>query len=153
MGEPKSILLIEDNQHEQFFFIQALIEIGTATLFHVANNGREALDKLTSSHSLPDLVVTDIHMPVMDGIQYLTQAMNIPVIKDIPVVVLSNDTSQIESVSQLGARAFIEKPVDFISLKRLIIYILEMGFMNAETAADCIAFQFIRSNYNIGTNL
>ena len=143
MENSKRILLIEDNKDDQFFFIQALKEIESVTLFHIANNGKEALDKLTSCAVLPDLIFTDIHMPVMDGVEYLSATIKMPLIRDIPVVVLSSDTSQMESISHLGVRAFIEKPTNCMVLQKLVEYVLDMGFMTDENAADCPGFQFI----------
>ena len=153
MENQKQILLIEDNKHDQFFFIQALKEIESATLFHVANNGKEALEILTTNLTLPDIIFTDIHMPVMDGIKYLSETVNMPLIRDIPVVVLSSDPSQMETLRDLGARAFIEKPTNCDILHKLLEYVLTMGFMTTDKAAECLGFQFIRSDSNLYINL
>ena len=152
MGNPKRILLIEDNKHDQYFFIQALKEVGSAVLFDIANNGKEALDKLTSSDELPDLIFTDLHMPVMDGVEYLSKTAKMPMIRDIPVVVLSSDLSRIGSISDLGARLFIEKPDDCNLLQKMIEFVLEMKFMTGEDDTDRMGFQFIRFNFNTGAN-
>ena len=149
MGSSKRILLIEDNKHDQFFFKQALNEIDSATLFFVANNGKEALDKLSSSDVLPDLIFTDIHMPVMDGIEYLSETVKLPLIKDIPVVVLSSDPTRMEAIRDLGVRVFIEKPANCDILQKLLEYVLTMQFMTTENAAECLGFQFIRSDSNM----
>jgi|GEM_PF-250435 len=153
MEKSTQILLIEDNKHDQYFFMQALNEIESVTLFHIANNGKEALDKLTSSDALPDLIFTDIHMPVMDGIEYLSETAKMPLIRDIPVVVLSSDTSKMEAIRDLGVRAFIEKPTNCDILQKLVEYVLSMGFMTNKNADDCLGFQFIRSNSTIGIDL
>lgn len=148
MPNSKQILLIEDNIHDQFFFKQALSEIEEVELFHIANNGREALDKLKASSMLPHLIFTDIHMPVMDGIEYLTEAMKLPLIRDIPVVVLSSDSSVVDSISQFGVRAFIEKPDNCIVLKKLVDYALHMVFAPGQNAATYQGFRLISPNAN-----
>lgn len=56
MKGPKSILLVEDNEFEQIIFTKALSEIVNATLFDIANNGKEALAKLENPITLPDLI-------------------------------------------------------------------------------------------------
>jgi len=112
-----SILLIEDNRLYQLLFIQVLKEIKHAILFDVANNGKEALDKLENSDNLPDFIFTDINMPVMDGIECLAQIKKNPKIKDIPVVVLSASTPQTELVKKLGAKVFLKKSSDGNTLR------------------------------------
>eukprot|EP01035_Chromulina_nebulosa_P054372 gene54372-74484_t len=72
MMQSKSILLVEDDKDDQEFFIEAIKDIENVTLYFVANNGKEALDKLRNSKVLPDLIFTDINMPVMNGIECLT---------------------------------------------------------------------------------
>jgi CheY-like chemotaxis protein len=148
MVNPKRILLIEDDEHDQFFFAVAIHKIESASLYHIANNGLEALDKLKSSEDLPDLIITDIHMPVMDGIECLSEVKNIPHIRDIPVVVLSTDTSQIETVSKMGARAFVEKPGDTEVLQKLLEHILVMDFTAGGGISDQ-GFRAILSPHNL----
>src|SRR5437868_9877924 len=110
MTRSVSILLVEDNRLYQLLFIQVLKEIKHAILYGIANNGKEALDKLENSDTLPDLIFTDINMPVMDGFECLTEIKKNPKIKNIPVVILSSSTPQIELVHKLGAKAFLKKP-------------------------------------------
>jgi len=112
-----SILLVEDNRLYQLLFIQVLKEIKHAILFDIANNGKEALDKLENSDTLPDFIFTDINMPVMDGIECLTEIKKNPKIKDIPVVILSSSTPQPELVKKLGAKVFLKKSSDGNTLR------------------------------------
>src|ERR1043165_892304 len=110
MKKIKSILLVEDNQADRFFFISALKEIENAILFDVAKNGKEALERLENRTVLPDLIFMDINMPVMNGIECLAAIQKKPDTKDIPVVILTTATELIEVVRELGAKAFVEKP-------------------------------------------
>ena len=69
MNQLKIILLIEDNKDDQEFFMEALSKIENPTLYDVANNGKEALDRLENSAILPHLIFTDIDLPkVMNGV-------------------------------------------------------------------------------------
>ena len=117
MPRPISILLVEDNRLYQLLFIQVLKEIKHAILYGVANNGKEALNKLENSATLPDLIFTDINMPVMNGIECLTEIKKNLKIKDIPIVILSSATVQTELVQKLGAKAFLKKPSDIYTLR------------------------------------
>jgi CheY-like chemotaxis protein len=129
MEKPKSILLIEDDEDDQYFFKQVILQIGSITLYHIAGNGREALNMLKLSTTLPDFIFTDVNMPVMDGIECLTEIAKIPLIRDIPVVVLSSDTSHMDLFTQMGVRAFIKKPDDNRILKSLVEGVLSKDFM------------------------
>jgi len=71
MKAVKTILVIEDDIDEQQFFIQALNSISNASLYFVANNGKEALEQLNKTTVLPDLIFSDIQMPIMNGIECL----------------------------------------------------------------------------------
>jgi len=117
MSLPQTILLVEDDQDDKDFFIIALSNIGYATLFDVASNGREAIEKLHESAVLPGVIVMDINMPVMNGIQCLTEMLKDPLINKIPVLILSSDTHQRERVQQLGVTEFIEKSSDLRKLR------------------------------------
>jgi CheY-like chemotaxis protein len=131
-----SILLVEDNRLYQLLFIQVLKEIKHAILYDVVNNGKEALEKLENSDTLPDLIFTDINMPVMDGIECLTQIKKNPKIKDIPVVVLSSATPQTELVHQLGAKAFLKKPSDIHTLREQLEQIINSDFTDDNHVAS-----------------
>lgn len=143
MQNPTRILLIEDDRHDQYFFSQAILEIASAELWQIANNGREALDILRAADPLPDLIFTDIHMPIMDGVECVSEIKSMPYICDIPVVVLSSDTSKIEILTKMGVKIFIEKPGDYILLQRLLAHVLAMDF---ETK-DNVELQAITSGH------
>jgi CheY-like chemotaxis protein len=128
MESQKNILLIEDEQSDQFFFRLALKGIANASLYHIASNGLEALTKLTEPGILPDLIFTDINMPVMDGIQCLSEIKKNPSIKNIPVIVLSSDTTAIDVVQKMGAKAFIQKTGDYKMLQMKLEEAINMDF-------------------------
>jgi len=128
MTRSTSILLVEDNRLYQLLFIQVLKEIKHAVLYDVANNGKEALDKLENSDVLPDFIFTDLNMPVMDGIECLTEIKKNPKIKDIPVVILSSATPQTELVRKLGAKVFLKKSSDGNTLREQLEELINPDF-------------------------
>lgn len=128
MKNIKSILLVEDDKDDQYFFIKALSEMDDVSLFSVANNGQEALDLLRAAETLPALIFMDINMPVMNGVECLSEMVVDPRIRDIPVVILTTSTEQREHVLKLGASAFIKKPYTNEALRNELIHAVNAGF-------------------------
>ncbi|HYJ65811.1 MAG TPA: response regulator [Parafilimonas sp.] len=114
--KPKSVLLVDDDIDDREFFIEALDAIENVNLFGVANNGKEALDLLTNSVSLPDHIFMDFNMPVMNGIECLTEMEKNQKTREIPVVILSGSIEQAGSARKLGA-GFIKKSADIQALR------------------------------------
>jgi CheY-like chemotaxis protein len=129
MKQTKSILLVEDDLDDQGFFIEALSEIKNANLYYVARNGREALERLNNSDSLPDLIFTDIDMPLMNGLDCLTAVVRSPQLRNIPVVMLTGSTGQMEISRQLGAKGFIKKPGNLKTLRMSMEQMINQDFV------------------------
>lgn len=113
----KNIFLVEDDTDDQSFFIEALSTIQTANLCGLANNGKEALDRLKDSVVIPDIIFMDINMPLMNGVECLCALINSPRISDIPVIMLSTAVEQAEFCCRLGAKDYIKKPADITALR------------------------------------
>lgn len=138
MEKPKTVLLVEDDENEQFFFIRALKGVANASLFAVAGNGMEALLKLSNTDMLPDIIFSDIHMPMMNGIDFLAAIKNTPIVKDIPIVILSSDTSVAGVVRVLGASAFIKKTSDLPLMRTTLHRFIHEGFAATAVGTDSI---------------
>lgn len=78
--------------------------------FHEAENGAAALDVVAASHV--DLVLADLHMPQMDGVELTRRLLGNPTTKDIPVVIISAepDQAKLDALKQQGVRGYIRKP-------------------------------------------
>ena len=129
MKKLKSILLVEDDEDDQFFFIEAMSKIENATLYAIAKNGKEALDCLENSSTLPDIIFMDINMQIMNGIECLTLIMKNPLICHIPVVMLTTSSAEKEHTHMLGASAYIKKPWDGESLYKQIEPMINLDFI------------------------
>ena len=129
MTGSKKIFLVEDDKDDQFFFTHALSEIENAILHGVANNGKEAIEILENSVVLPDIIFSDINMPVMNGIECLAEIIKNPLTRNIPVVILSSSIPLKGVIHTLGARAFIEKPSDCNVLRDKIEKIINSDFI------------------------
>ena len=117
-----SILLAEDNSDVLGYLADKFRE--SCTVF-TAGNGSEALDILSTQRV--DLVVSDIMMPEMDGLELCRRIKGDEVLRSLPVVFLTarNDLkSKVEGL-QIGAEAFIEKPFSFAYLKALAFSIMD----------------------------
>ena len=87
--------------------------------FETAENGQIALDKF-KEHNDFDLIVTDINMPIMNGLELIKNIRDIN--KDIPVIIMSAHTEPeyIKSAEELGVDNYLLKPFDFIKFINII---------------------------------
>lgn len=114
------ILLADDNPHDINFIEQALQQGGLLHNLHIVNNGQDALDFLSQippydNVPRPDLIILDLHMPVLNGLEVLEKIKTNQNLLSIPTVILtSSDAEQdISDAYQSHVNAYIVKPVDF----------------------------------------
>jgi hypothetical protein len=123
----RPILVVEDNPMDLDFMLQAFEEHGVLNPVLVCRDGEEALQFLVA-HSKPDdpslplLVLLDLRLPKVDGIEVLRQARQLPVWKLIPFVVVttSRENVDISRAYELGVNSYIVKPVDFPSFAEVV---------------------------------
>jgi len=111
----RAILLVEDNPDDERLAIRALDRGKLANEILVARNGEEALNLLFNLDVLPAVVLLDVKLPKLDGLEVLRQIRGNDATRWLPVVMLtssSEDRDIIESYS-LGANSYVRKPVDF----------------------------------------
>jgi CheY-like chemotaxis protein len=114
MSTSHTLLLVDDDADDRELFLLALSRLGEEGLScQTANNGPEALRKLSSGDVQPDLIFLDLNMPLMTGHQLLQLLKMRDETRDIPVVILSTatDAHSIAQARQLGASCFFSKPV------------------------------------------
>ncbi|HTM33004.1 MAG TPA: response regulator [Vicinamibacterales bacterium] len=116
----RPILLVEDNPMDVDLTLQAFTEHGVANAIVVCRDGEEAV-RYMEAHAvgtdpqLPILVLLDLRLPKLDGIEVLRWARQHQVWRQVPVIVLttSRENTDIESAYRLGVNSYIVKPVDF----------------------------------------
>lgn len=123
MTNPPKILIVDDEPFNVDYLEQELEESDFEIIS--AANGREALEKVQTE--VPDLILLDIMMPVMDGFEVLTRLGSNPITRDIPVIVISasNDLKSVVRGIQLGAEDYLPKPFEPILLHARVSSSLE----------------------------
>lgn len=117
------VLVAEDDDSIQLILKLGLVDIGGMELVLV-NNGAEALDSLKTFR--PDVIVTDVNMPIMNGTQLIVELSKSEDFKDIPAIILSSEYgSEIKrELMNLGAVDVLCKPFNPLTLAKVILDIL-----------------------------
>ena len=130
---PKTILLVDDNPDDVQLALEALKINNILNHVAVANDGVEALDYLSSPAPPPAVILLDVKMPRMDGLEVLRQVRSNPNWKNLPVVMLtsSKENGDILRSYDLGCNSYICKAVDFdhftAAIKQLGHYWLKLN--------------------------
>jgi two-component system, response regulator len=114
---PVEVLLIEDNAEDAELTIRVLRKNNLASNLVHLQDGEAALDFLfgTGSNNIPRLILLDLKMPKVDGIEVLNKIKNDDQKKIIPVVVLTSSKEERDIIEsyKLGVNAYVVKPVEF----------------------------------------
>jgi len=104
------VLLIEDNAGDAVLIRQVLTECPIPVTLHIARDGEQALQMLTSAHFKPGLIILDLNIPRITGPALLERWKP----EETPIVVFSSSMNEAEKarVMALGAREFVAKPTD-----------------------------------------
>lgn len=121
------ILVVDDSPTMRGMVSHALNEAGFET--ESAENGKEALIKLTTMEGggvKPDVIVTDVNMPEMDGIELLKEVRKLPSMKHVPVLVLTTENTDEtkEAGRAAGATGWLVKPFDSELILKVIRKVL-----------------------------
>lgn len=120
MNKEIKILLVEDNEGDIVLTMQALKKANVTNGLSIVRDGDEALNYLRNkgkfeNSETPDLILLDINLPKVDGIEVLTEIKNDENLRVIPVVMLTTSESENDIVRSYNnhANCYITKPVDF----------------------------------------
>ncbi|MCK5708851.1 MAG: response regulator [Candidatus Aureabacteria bacterium] len=122
----KSVLILDDSIALRKLIRYSVNRVYKNLEYHEASNGQEGLDILRSGVTV-DVIISDINMPVMDGIAFLKEKMKDPVMREIPTIVLSKkDKSDLMlTVEQYGIVEYLPKPFNVSKMKEVLMKILE----------------------------
>ena len=131
---PVEILLVEDNLQDLELALRALRKANLANHIHVARDGAEALEFIFCEgayaerkiESPPKLILLDLKLPKVDGLEVIRRIKGDPRTKTIPVVVLTSSKEQNDVVEsyELGVNSYIVKPVNF---ERFVEAVQQLG--------------------------
>ena len=123
MLSPHAILLVEDNPDDEKLIIRALQRGRITNPIQVARDGEEALTAILTANPLPSVVLLDLKLPKIDGLEVLQTIRSNKRTQLLPIVILtssSEDRDIIESYN-LGANSYVRKPIDFDQFTQAII--------------------------------
>lgn len=114
MTSLRTIVLVEDNPDDERLTLRALRRGKISNEILVAHNGEEALELIFAQNPLPCVVLLDLKLPKIDGLEVLRSLRQTEMTRLLPVVMLTSSSEErdiIESFS-LGANSYVRKPVD-----------------------------------------
>jgi|SRR5215207_9257739 len=117
------ILLVEDNRMDVELTLDAFREARLLNTIYVSPNGQDALDYLFGrgkyadriTYPMPNLVLLDLKLPGVDGFEVLRQVKSAPILKRLPVIILTSSKEEGDRAItyDIGANSYIVKPVSF----------------------------------------
>jgi CheY-like chemotaxis protein len=116
----KLILLVEDDEHDVYFFRRALKKAGLEVPLRLVNDGEQALQYLNgdgqykdrAAHPLPDIIFLDLKLPYVSGMEVLERIRKQPALSKIDVIVLTSSPEERDRkrAFELGAKEYLVKP-------------------------------------------
>ena len=142
------LLVAEDNVLDAFLLQRAVLKFGVAFDLRIVRDGQEVIDYLQgidcfsdrSNHPLPNLLITDLKMPRLDGFDVLIWLRKQPGLRRIPTVVFSSSSllADVNRAYDLGANSFLLKPMDYDEWE-IILRSIEHYWTELNVAPDCQA--------------
>ena len=150
MTSGMEILLVEDNPEDVEITLRTFRKYNLSNKIHVVRDGEEALECIfctgryagRSPSSDPRLILLDLKLPKVDGIEILERCKSDPRTKSIPVVVLTSSREERDLVNSynLGVNSFVVKPVDFSqfteAVRRLGLYWMVLNQLPSDMHAE-----------------
>src|SRR5262245_26477382 len=122
----KSLLVVDDSATFRQLLCMSLARLDGVSQSHIteAVDGEDALSKLREGHF--DLVLTDIRMPRMDGLEFVRRVRNDLNRKDLPIIIISTKGADedIQLGLSLGASGYLSKPISMVKLRELVTGLL-----------------------------
>lgn len=125
-----NILLVDDDVVDRELFIDAMNLVGKNYEVAEAGNGQLALDYLRKTTIPPHLIILDLNMPVKDGRETLKELKEDPLLKSIPVCIMSTSGAHfdVQSAYEEGASLFLVKPLEFDKLIEMLTSLLTLFY-------------------------
>jgi CheY-like chemotaxis protein len=117
------VLLADDDEEDRLFLRETMEEhLGQAIIIHEAENGKQALERLNQPDKKFSLILLDINMPLVNGIEVLEQIRSRGKNQCTPTVIISTSNSEryIAKAYQKGANSYITKPNSYLGYKEVV---------------------------------
>ncbi len=128
-----NILLVEDNQQDEMLILRSLRKVNLANQVDVVRDGQQALDYLFHEGEfaedgrvgLPAVVLLDINLPRVNGLEVLTRLRGDQRTRTIPIVVLTSSDEEDDRLKSYenGANSFVRKPLDFTEFAQAVAHL------------------------------
>jgi CheY-like chemotaxis protein/nitrogen-specific signal transduction histidine kinase len=137
LGPSKKVLIVDDTAETQTMLENLLSDLGFEVL--KAGDGQEGVQ--LAEAMLPDLILMDVMMPVMNGLEATQRIRQIPKLQEVPVIAISASVTREDRANVLatGASAFISKPIDQDRLLQLISEYLKVSWEYEQSGKDGVA--------------
>ena len=116
----RAILLVEDNPDDERLTLRALRRGKIANEILIARNGEEALEIIFKLNTLPTVVLLDLKLPKIDGLEVLRRIRADERTHLLPVVIFTSSSEERDTIEsyRLGANSYVRKPIGLIDLQR-----------------------------------
>jgi CheY-like chemotaxis protein len=143
MSQKPFILIADDDQEDRYLLHTAFEEIGRSKDIHLVENGLQVFKYLETSieqSGMPSLIVLDLNMPILNGMETLSRLKAHTVYKSIPVIMFTTSVHEVEKERclEIGAADFIKKPARFQQTISTARYLHESASSQRQEALkDC----------------
>lgn len=139
MSQKPFILIADDDQEDRYLLTTAFEEIGRSNDIYLVENGLQVFTYLDSSieqTNMPSLIVLDLNMPILNGMETLSRLKAHSLYKNIPVIMFTTSVHEVEKERCLaiGAADFIKKPARFQQTVSTAKFLHESAIENRQSA-------------------
>jgi CheY-like chemotaxis protein len=119
-------MIVEDDENDLIFIRRSLVKARITNPIIIARDGADALDILLDGtqplDALPAVILLDVKLPRVDGVEVLAQLRAAERTRTLPVVMLTSSDEQEDLVRsyQLGVNSYVRKPIDFVKFQELV---------------------------------
>jgi CheY-like chemotaxis protein len=139
MSQKPFILIADDDQEDRYLLHTAFEEIGRSNDIYLVENGLQVfsyLDTFIEQSGMPSLIVLDLNMPILNGMETLSRLKSHNVYKNIPVIIFTTSVHEVEKARclEIGAVDFIKKPARFQQTISTARFLHDSASENRQTA-------------------
>jgi CheY-like chemotaxis protein len=138
LGNTNWVFIVDDDEDDRFLVQQVFNQQSPDSKLKALSNGAELLETLAESLTLPNLILLDLNMPVMSGLETLERVRQNPAYESVPIVILttSDQATDRQRASRLRANGFITKPPTIKQYNEVVLNLQRDWLSGGTTAAQ-----------------